>query len=145
MSFVHVPYDNVRQLVDRFQSRDFLNEIVSDTSNFVLVDPHLYYGSYGGLFYDDVLKDVKHLPFQSSSIGHGVSIVWWSLPTAPFVGDIGLTHRQRYVAVTPELFQRMKLNTIHPTRNDKTGSSYYGPVFNALRIKSESFSNSDSE
>ena len=148
MTFINVPYQNIRQLVQKFQCQDFVTENLSDggESNFVLVDMGLYHGTYGGMVYDRMIDHlVSRLgesAFLSSSIGHGVSILWWLIQPS-FVGDMALVYDRRYAAVPVEIYHR--LTPKRSFSNTRGQSSYYGCPVNPKRITSESFSYSDSE
>ncbi|GFS71617.1 hypothetical protein NPIL_620461 [Nephila pilipes] len=71
MAFIHVPYQSVREFLELFQEISEYSMIrfaalPEDTirkPNFVLVDPSLYYGSYGGIIYGILGKSCKTLCF----------------------------------------------------------------------------------
>lgn len=147
MSHLYVPYDSVNQLVQRFQSIHLIQDAifpghVDPAPNFVLVDPRLYYGTYGGLVYDTILQQPQTVSLVSSSIGHNLSIVWWGTSDPPFVGDVYALAAHGRVAVTVPLFQTLRINAIR-TR-PKAKSSYFG-ANKACRMNDESSSYSSSE
>lgn len=124
MSFVHVPFETINELLSRFHSMDFTNSLSDlDACNLVLIDPRHYFGSYGGIFNSLIVSDLKKsgIPFLSSPLLEGhLDIVWWSLPTPPYVGDLSLMKESR-VAVTPDLFRRLTPDGIRPSPK----SSYF--------------------
>lgn len=148
MSYVHLPYDSIRELVREFQCRNFATTTSHSDGgdyNFVLVNPSLYHGAYGGIVWDRVLETAASRlckgAFLSSSIGHGMSIVWWMTTPPEFYGDMTLVYEDRFVAVTPRLYEDLTLKTVFRPQGR---SSYYGNI-KADRMKSASFSYSDSE
>lgn len=148
MSYIYIPYDSIDQLVERVQSVDLIRDAVplgqSDPAppNFVLIDPFLYYGTFGGLVYDTVLPS-QNISFLCSSVGHGLSVLWW--PTTlhpPFVGDVYALAAHGRVAIPTSLFDRLRVNTVRkPSSTPK--SNYFGPK--AWRINDASSSYSSSE
>lgn len=123
MSFIHVPFETLDELVRHFHTTDFTNHVPDETCNLVLIEPGRYFGSYGGIFRSDVIDALKNSPirFDSSPLIDGkLYIVWWSLSKPPFVGDTSLTKNGR-VVVTPDLFFHMKPNCMVPPAK----SSYY--------------------
>lgn len=145
MSYVYIPYDTIRELIHRFQCmHPILDAVPPDQTNpapnFVLIDPRRYYGSYGGIFNDTVLQNIKTF-FTSSSIGHGHSVVWFPTSTPPCRGDCyGLSFCGR-VAVPVSLFKLLHVNTVKTTPSAK--SNYFGS--NPSRMYKTSFENSSSE
>lgn len=124
MSFVHIPYESIEELVSRFQLLNpMFDALIPGDPNFVLVDPDLYYGSYGGLVYDSVLSTWSSQMFSSSSIGHGMSIAWWNTSDPASCGDLYALSYEDLVAVTPDLFEKMVLNKV---RRQPIESSYFG-------------------
>lgn len=137
MSYIYVPYQSVKELINLFQNSNVTNFAVNPMQqnpapNFVLVNPRLYYGSYGGLLYDDVIRGYEN-DCVSDRLGNDLSLVWWN-SSPVLVGDVcALTFEDR-VTVTPSMFSKMRVNTV---RTSKTGkSSYY--VDKAWRMNSES-------
>ncbi|GIY89200.1 uncharacterized protein CEXT_656511 [Caerostris extrusa] len=118
MSFVHVPYNTIAELVEKFKTLDLNKDIVlkDKNPNFVLIDSRQYYGSYGGLIYDCILnpysKQSYASTFHSSSIGHGLSVVWWTSPSPCFVGDVYALSAHGRVGVTPSIYEKLRINTI---------------------------------
>lgn len=137
MSYIYVPYHSVKELIDHFRNSNMTNFAVNPMQqnpapNFVLVNPELYYGSYGGLLCDAVIREFENY-CVSETLGNDLSLVWWnSLPI--FVGDICALAFEDRVAVTPSMFSKMQLDTIRKPKSRK--SSYY--VDRAWRIKTES-------
>lgn len=137
MSYIYIPYQSVKELIDRFQKSDVTTFTLSPTQknpapNFVLVNPQIYFGSYGGILYDDVIRGYEN-DCVSDSLGNDLSLVWWnSCPI--FVGDVCALAFENRVAVTPSMFSRMRINTIRKPKTSK--SSYY--VDKAWRMNSES-------
>lgn len=132
MSFIHVPYDSLSQLIAKFATLNPLlcASLPNDSDkppNFVLIDPNQYYGTYGGLVYDNVLPNYSKYNFEKSSIGHNVSIVWWNIKYPETCGDVNAlsTLDGKYVAVTPKLYSKLILKSV----GYKSGyrySSYFG-------------------
>lgn len=137
MSYIYINYQSVKELIDRFQKSDVTTFTLSPTQknpapNFVLVNPQIYLGSYGGILNDAVIRGYEN-DCISESLGNDVSLVWWnSCPI--FVGDICALAFENRVAVTPSMFSKMRINTIRKPKTRK--SSYY--VDKAWRINSES-------
>jgi hypothetical protein len=131
---VYIPYDSITRLVIGFQDicLNGLSDIPSGKeANFVLIDPDDYYGSYGGLIYDQALKHLKVSKddYCASSIGYGMSIVWWMSDDPDFYGDVNVLSWQKYVAVTPDLFERLKPNPINSSNSGR--SSYFAVALDA--------------
>lgn len=128
MSFVYIHYETVRQLVDTLQNLDISKLPYQEQANFVLIDPRHYHGSFGGLVYDSILdkySQKSHMsPFVYSSIGHGLSVVWWLDSKPPFTGDVFALSVENLVAVTPELYKQIKRNDI--LSKTPPVSRYYG-------------------
>lgn len=137
MSYIYIPYQTVKELIDRFQSSNATSFAINPMQqnpapNFVLVNPELYHGSYGGILYDAVVRGYEK-DCISDSLGKDSSLVWWnSCPV--FVGDVCALAFEDRVAVTPSMFSKMRVNAIRKQKTRK--SSYY--VDRAWRMNSES-------
>lgn len=129
MSYIHISYDSIADLVSKFQTLEpqiAADRSFTETANFVLIHADDYYGSYGGLVYDSVWKLWKNnKQFYPSSIGYGVSIVWWDSQDPDSCGDLYAlnTMNGELVAVTPDIFKRLRRNPIK--ENSSVTSSYY--------------------
>lgn len=137
MSYIYIPYQTVKELIHLFQNsnptRFAINPMQQNPApNFVLVNPELYHGSYGGILYDAVLLGYEK-DYISDSLGNDTSLVWWnSCPV--FVGDVCALAFEDRVAVTPSMFSKMRVSAIRKQKTRK--SSYY--VDRAWRMNSES-------
>ena len=151
MAHVHVPYKSVVELIDTFQHVNMVRDAALpgdayQPANFVLVEPEKYFGSYGGLMYDAALQHcrlaIRDTHSLCDSIGHGMSLVWWNTAKPKVCGNVYALSAQGRVAVTPTMFEAMRINTV---RRPSSGarSSYYAPK--AWRINAASASSSDSE
>jgi len=111
MSQIYIKYETINQLVEAFQKLDPVKLPRDENSNFVLIDPRLYEGSYGGLVFDAILdrysKSKDSAPFVASSIGHGVSVLWWSTPEPSFTGDVFALSVENRVGVTRDMYDRL--------------------------------------
>ena len=149
MAYVRVEYASVRQLVDEFQVLNFYRDAVLPNSavvpNFVLIDPSLYFGTYGGLVTDTVLQRFRYSIHEthsvSDSIGYGLNIVWWNLSHPLVPGDVLALKIGERVAVTPKMFSSIRVNVLR--RKKPSRSSYYATK--AWTINAASSSNSDFE
>ena len=136
MSYIYIPYQSVDELIYIFQNTNVTNFAINPTQknpipNFVLINPQMYYGSYGGILYTNIVQGLDDC--ISESLGNDLSLVWWnSFPR--FVGDICALSFQNRVTVTPSMFKKMNINTIRKPKFEK--SSYFANK--AWRINSES-------
>lgn len=148
MTHVYVEYTNARELVDNFKTLRLVEDAVFPnshrTANFVMIQEKLYFGTYGGLLYTDIVNKYRfHIHETHSlcdSIGCDLSIVWWNTFNPPVMGDVYSLANHGRVAVTPKMFQSIKINTIQQKK--PSGSSY---ISKACCINNTSSSNSDSE
>lgn len=148
-AYVRVEYDSIRQLIEGFQVLNFYTDAIlphsEETPNFVLIDQSLYFGVYGGIITDAVLRRHRYHIHEShslcDSIGYGLNLVWWNLASPSVPGDVHALKVDGRVAVTPKMFSMIKLNVIR--RKKPARSSYYSS--NAWSINSTSAFNSDSE
>lgn len=137
MSYIYIPYQSVKELINHFQNSNVTSFAVSPMQqnpapNFVLVNPQVYHGSYGGILHDTVIRGFEN-DCISETLGSDLSLVWWN-SCSIFVGDVCALTFENRVAVTPSMFSKMRVNTIRKHKTRK--SSYY--VDKAWRINSES-------
>lgn len=118
MSFIQIDYDDLYDLIFKFQNGDFSNEFRSSKSNFVIILRGSYQGSYGGIYHTKEIKTFKR-PFFYNLINSSYCIVWWQVPCKD-VGDLSLT-KDNYALVTPNMYFQMKKANIY----DSPKSSYY--------------------
>lgn len=145
MTFVYVAYRSVSDLVARFSNLDIpahavVPEHTHPAPNFVLVNPDLYYGSYGGILARSLLADREG--FVADPLDDDLCLVWWAGALPALVGDVYALSADGRKAVTPSMFRRMCPNKIFETR--PVGSAYY-TCDRAWRMNFESSSYSDSE
>lgn len=119
MSYIHVPYDSIAELVKNFKNASFVD---SADANFVLIKPSAYYGSYGGLLLKSVIANEEDA-IISDSICKDFCLVWWKLPKPKYTGDLNALSLNDRVAVTPSMFKQLQVNPIRKTSTRK--SSYY--------------------
>lgn len=118
MSYINIQYNNLYDLIYKFQTKDFTNEAPSPQSNFVIVNRLSYDGSYGGIYHKEEIKTFT-CPFIFGTINSGYVIVWWQLPCANY-GDLSLT-KKSFALVTPDMYLHMKKSIVYQTIK----SSYY--------------------
>lgn len=150
MAYVHVSYESIKELVEKFQTLNLIRDAalpsdIHHPPNFVLVNPARYYGCYGGIVHDSVLDRYRLQLHEThslrDSIGNDLSIVWWNTKKPLVTGDQNALTVEDRVAVTPKMFEKMRINTIR--QHGPPRSKYYGTK--AWCINATSCSNSDSE
>lgn len=126
MTFVCVPYTSISDLISKFFNLKISQYAVipqqtNPAPNFVLIDPNLYYGSYGGILNSSLLTRQTH--FISDTISDSLSIVWWKNAVPTLVGDQFTLSAEGRKAVTPTIFNQLLKNKI--TEKKPAKSSYY--------------------
>lgn len=139
MTFVHIPYRSITQLIQQFRDLSLEQHAVNPLQlnpapNFVLIEPHRYFGTYGGIVQDHLLSKLQHLCY-SESIANSLSIVWWKSFVPHVTGDLhALTLDNSLVAVTPNIFRQMQEKNIPPP----VKSAYYASGVKPWRMNSAS-------
>lgn len=131
MTLLHIPYASVNDLIKQFHDIDDLDQNSKifwtdlEKYNFVLVDPQLYFGSYGGLIRNNfLLKDkYRHYSYISFCILNTFSFVWWSVSKPPAVGTLLVSKRDNRVLIPKEIY--LKLVKKSSTVRHVGKSSYY--------------------
>lgn len=118
MSFIEITYSDLYDLIFKFESNKFSNQLKTPQCNFVIVNKSSYQGSYGGIFHKDHMNSFTH-PFIYDFIDPYYIIVWWQIPCTK-VGDLSLTKNEQAV-VTPSMYQQMRKSSIY----EPIKSSYY--------------------
>lgn len=114
MTLTYIPYSSVNDLIKEFQRIDDLDHNSKffwsnlEQYNFVLVDPELYFGSYGGLIRNNLLvRDIySHYPRISFPVLGTFSFVWWSVSKPPAVGTQFISKDNR-VLIPKEIFLKL--------------------------------------
>lgn len=108
MSFIHIAYDNIYDLISKFEKINFNNHIIDDTCNFVLVDESLYMGNYGGIYSHEMLKvfEKRNTPMIYDLLTPNLCLIWWE-GFCSSRGDMSLC-KNGLVLVTKNMFQKMK-------------------------------------
>lgn len=115
MTLLYIPYASVNDLIRQFHDIDDLDQNSKvfwtdlEKYNFVLVDPQLYFGSYGGLIRNNfLLKDTyRHYSYISFSILNTFSFVWWSVSKPPAVGTILVSKKDNRVLIPKEIYLKL--------------------------------------
>lgn len=115
MTLLYIPYASVNDLIRHFHDIDDLDQNSKvfwtdlEKYNFVLVDPQLYFGSYGGLIRNNfLLKDTyRHYSYISFSILNTFSFVWWSVSKPPAVGTILVSKKDNRVLIPKEIYLKL--------------------------------------
>lgn len=147
MTYIYVPFDSLTDLISKFQAMDFSDIPVysepkdkNPLSNFVLICPRSYHGTYAGLMFNSVLKQYAKKDYLSTPIDPDVSLVWWWSSYPPVLGDIHALSVGERKAVTPFIFSKLILN---PLRKPNVGkSSYYGDRAWSMKSRSDAYSDS---
>ena len=108
MSFIQITYDNIFDLITKFNKINFHNQIVNETYNFVIISENLYMGSYGGIFSSEMLNvfNSRDIPFIYDLLTPNLILVWWE-GFCDNRGDLSLC-RDGFVLVTKDMFRKMK-------------------------------------
>lgn len=112
MTLIYIPYSSVNDLIKEFEriddldynSKVFWSDL--DKYNFVLVDPELYFGSYGGLIRNNLLlgDTYRNYPRISFPIFDTLSFVWWSVSKPPAVGTRIISKKDNRVLIPKEIY-----------------------------------------
>ncbi|GFQ68221.1 uncharacterized protein TNCT_730161 [Trichonephila clavata] len=105
-----------------------------ENSNFVLIDPTQYFGSYGGIFHSKIIEAMKKLNISLDSspiFNEEQEIVWWSLNVPSYIGDMSLTKEGR-VLVPIDLFYRLKVKHVVLKEAKRISESQNG-ILNLVR------------
>lgn len=131
MTLLYIPYASVNDLIRQFHhigdldqnSKIFWTDL--EKYNFVLVDPQLYFGSYGGLIRNNfLLKDTyRQYSYISFSILNTFSFVWWSVSKPPAVGTVLVSKQDNRVLIPKEIY--LKLMKKSSVVRNVGKSSYY--------------------
>lgn len=131
MTLLYIPYTSVTDLIKQFDhmmdldqnSEIFWTDL--EKYNFVLIDPQLYFGSYGGLIRNNLLlKDMyRHYSYISFPILNTFSFVWWSVSKPPAVGTLLVSKQDNRVLIPKEIYIKL-LKKISVVRHVGK-SSYY--------------------
>lgn len=121
MSFVRIDYDNIVNLIDKFQNFNFNNQLKDENCNFVIINENSYVGYYGGIFSQEMLKiyQIKNIPFIYDMITPTLCIVWWE-GFCEKKGDLSLC-KNSFVLVTINMYRKLKKAKVYK----KVKSSYY--------------------
>lgn len=131
MTLLRISYFSINDLITQFHHIDDLDQNSKifwanlENYNFVLVDPQLYFGSYGGLIRNklllrDTYRDYSYISF---SILDTFSFVWWSVPEPPAVGTRLISKHDNRVLIPKELYLKLIKKSSIIRRVGK--SSYY--------------------
>lgn len=131
MTLLYIPYASVNKLIKRFHHIDQLDQNSElfwtdlEKYNFVLVDPQLYFGSYGGLIRNNLLlKDMyRHYSYISFSILNTFSFVWWFVSEPPAVGTLLVSKQDNRVLIPKEIYIKLMKKSSIVRQVGK--SSYY--------------------
>lgn len=120
-SFIQIEYDNIMDLIAKFQKLNFSNLLKHENCNFVIISEDLYFGSYGGIFSQKMLNIfcTKNIPFIYDMLTPTLCIIWWE-GSCEKRGDLSLC-KDGFVLVTLNMYRKLKKKTIYK----KIKSSYY--------------------
>lgn len=121
MSFIRIDYDNIVDLIAKFQILNFNNQLKNANCNFVIISEDSYMGCYGGIFSQEMLKhfSTKNNPFIYDMLTPTLCIIWWE-GFYQNRGDLSLC-KDGFVLVTLNMYRKLKKKTVYK----KIKSSYY--------------------
>lgn len=121
MSFIQIEYDNIVDLISKFQTFDFNNQLKNESCNFVIISEDSYMGCYGGIFSQEILKlfNSKNIPFIYDMLTPSLCIIWWE-GFCQSRGDLSLC-KNGFVLVTLNMYRKLKKKTVYK----KIKSSYF--------------------
>lgn len=121
MSFIRIEYDNIVDLIAKFQKINFNNQLKNGNCNFVIISEDSYMGSYGGIFSQEMLKNfcTKNIPFIYDMLTPTLCIIWWK-GFCQNRGDLSLS-KDGFVLVTLKIYRKLKKKRVYK----KIKSSYY--------------------
>lgn len=124
MTFVYIPHQSIRELIEIFKNSNvfsYAQHQENPAPNFVLVDPALYHGSYGGILFRKFVPSGDYCIFEE--LQNDLCLVWWK-NVSLFNGDVKALSYNGRVAVTPKMFNTMQM--YKAIRKPAAKSSYYG-------------------
>ena len=130
MTLLYIEYSSVNDLIESFENIDDCDRnseyfwLNLDKYNFVLVNPKLYYGSYGGLIRNNILSLSRYRQYShiSYSLSDNISFIWWDLSEPPLVGTLLISKQDGRVLIPKEMYLKL---TKKSSLSQVGKSSYY--------------------
>lgn len=121
MSFIKINYKNISDLIHQFRTINFNYHIKNETCNFVALNKNLYYGCYGGIFSQEMLKvfENRNISFIYDIITPNLCLIWWN-GHYDNKGDMSLC-KDDLALVTVNMYQNIKMKK----KFKKSKTSYF--------------------